>query len=231
MPSGALRIPTTSFWARAIAKSAVYAQYPFRRVAWHQTVVYEGVRLRCFAHPYNATWRNERAVEIPIARNFITNQPRGSRGLELGNVLAHYQPVTHTVVDKYEIAPGVINEDIVDYVAPLPFDWSISISTIEHVGFNEPVLDTTKSAAAIGRLRSLLSPGGRLLVTAPRGFNPGLDACVTDGSLGPARESFFVRSATGWESVPRKVALAAAPPPAHPRVSMLWVAEFPSAPV
>src|SRR5579872_7186960 len=64
-----------------------------------------------FWHRYNATWRNERAVEIPIAREFIA-QSRGGNVLEVGNVLSHYGPVQHDVLDKYEKAEGVINEDV-----------------------------------------------------------------------------------------------------------------------
>jgi hypothetical protein len=35
--------------------------------------------------------------------------------LEIGNVTSHSYPVTHDVLDKYEIADGVVNEDVTDY--------------------------------------------------------------------------------------------------------------------
>lgn len=41
-----------------------------------------------FIHPYNMTWRNERAVEIAICKEFVAHQ--NGRGMEFGNVLAHY---------------------------------------------------------------------------------------------------------------------------------------------
>jgi hypothetical protein len=55
---------------RVIDKTLVYAHYPARTLT-RRTFPYRGVELRYFAHPYNATWRNERAIEIPIARHFI----------------------------------------------------------------------------------------------------------------------------------------------------------------
>ena len=54
-----------------------------------------------FVHPYNRTWANERAVEIPVVRSFL-EESQGKRVLEVGNVLSHYGPVTHQVLDKYE---------------------------------------------------------------------------------------------------------------------------------
>ena len=56
---------------------------------------------------------NERAVEIGLARSFLSG--RASEILEVGNVLANFMALPHDVVDKYEVAPGVINEDIISY--------------------------------------------------------------------------------------------------------------------
>src|SRR4051794_26733764 len=63
--------------------------------------------------PYNATWRNERTVEVTLLRDALQRH-RGGRVLELGNVMAHYGHVGHDVVDRYEAAPGVHNVDILD---------------------------------------------------------------------------------------------------------------------
>src|ERR687896_193842 len=60
-----------------------------------------GRRYRYFAHPYNATWRNERAVELSLAVALLEELSE-ARVLEVGNVLAHYGYGGHDVVDKYE---------------------------------------------------------------------------------------------------------------------------------
>ncbi len=62
----------------------------------------------------NMVWRNERAVEIPLALSEIHSCQKGNI-LEVGNVLSQYFPFKHDIVDKYEKAEGVINEDIVNF--------------------------------------------------------------------------------------------------------------------
>src|SRR4051794_2520782 len=66
---------------------------------------HDGATLPYLRHPYHYTWLNERAVEVPLAESVLTAAAPSARVLEIGNVLAHYRPVTHTVVDKYEQAP------------------------------------------------------------------------------------------------------------------------------
>lgn len=63
---------------------------------------------------YNKAWKNERAIEIPLFKQILGNTQNESI-LEVGNVLQHYGQVNHTIVDKYEQAPGVINEDILSF--------------------------------------------------------------------------------------------------------------------
>src|SRR3990167_2732239 len=89
-----------------------------------------------FCHPYNTTLANERIVEVPIIwREVQRYQPQ--RVLEIGNVLHHYFPIKHWVVDKYEKAPGVINRDVVEFYPRQRFDLIVAISTLEHVGWDE----------------------------------------------------------------------------------------------
>jgi len=63
-----------------------------------------------FHNRYNFTWADERTVEVPIVWD-IVRAHRGKRILEVGNVLSHYFPVKHAVLDKYEKFKGVMNED------------------------------------------------------------------------------------------------------------------------
>jgi hypothetical protein len=166
---------------------------------------HEGVDLPYLRHPYNYTWLNERAVEVPLALAALTRWGAApARVLEIGNVLAHYQPVAHTVVDKYERGDGVHNVDVVDLDLPGPFDLILAVSTLEHVGLDEEVLDPGKPARAIAGLASLLAPGGRLWVTVPVGYNDVLDRQLREGELGFTRLTALRRTGPDnrWEQVP-----------------------------
>ncbi len=129
-------------------------------------------------HKYNATWRTERAVEVPIIRSWMA-QFQGKKILEVGNVLSHYGATQHNVVDKYEVARGVINKDIVDFQPTERYDLIVSISTLEHVGYDETPKDTEKVLRAFDNLRNLLAAKGTLVVTLPIGYNPNLDLLLS----------------------------------------------------
>lgn len=120
------------------------------------------------------TWRTERAVEVAVA---MAVAQRGGNMLEVGNVLHQYGATGHVVVDKYEVAPGVLNEDVVDYDGG-PFDTIVSVSTLEHVGYDESSRDPSKGAQSVTALRRLLKPGGQLVVTVPVGYNRDFDDFV-----------------------------------------------------
>ena len=184
------------------------------------TFAHDGIERHYQRSAYNYTWLNERAVEIPLATAQLDAAVGAMGGtsatplrvLEVGNVLAHYLParddVRHTVVDKYEHAPGVLNLDVVDVAAAPelrpPFDLVLAVSTLEHVGFDEDVQDPDKPARAVARLASALAPGGRLWCTFPVGYNPALDAGLREGSLGFTRLTALRRTGRDnrWEQVP-----------------------------
>ena len=145
---------------------------------------FEGRPYEYFAHPYNETWRNERAVEIPIALGALDARG-GGRVLEVGNVLVHYGRSGHDVVDKYERASNrVVQADIVDFMPPVAYDLIVAISTLEHVGLDEDVKDPAKPRRAVEHMASLLAPGGELLVTIPLGYNAAVDSDLETGALG-----------------------------------------------
>lgn len=164
---------------------------------------WEGRDVPYFAHDYHYTWLNERAVEVPLALDVLGRRP-GASVLEIGNVLSHYVPVDHTVVDKYETAPGVLNQDVADLDLGRRFDLVLAISTLEHVGLDEDVLDEDKPVRAVQRLRDHVAPGGLLWVTHPVGYNPALDARFRDGTLGATRMRALLREPTRnvWREVP-----------------------------
>lgn len=81
--------------------------------------------------------------------------------LEVGDVLSHYFPIHHDVVDKYQVAPGVINQDIAEFIPPERYDLILSISTPEDVGWDETPREPDKLLRAIEHLRNrCLAPGG-----------------------------------------------------------------------
>ncbi|MCA1705961.1 MAG: hypothetical protein LC808_22950 [Actinobacteria bacterium] len=187
-----------------------------------QTFVIGGVEHTELIHLYNRTWRNERAVEIPLALAFLDQHP--GRVLEVGNVLANYRRSEHLVIDKYERSPGVINADVVDYQTPERFEAIVSVSTLEHVGWDEDVRDPRKIVRAIANLRSLLMPYGRMLVTCTLSYNPYLDALIAGNDLDSVREIFLVRANGKWTESDRATAVAQGVRPSG--CSALWVAEF-----
>ena len=142
---------------------------------------------------YNNSFLNERIVEIAIAEHFLAEGGAG-RLLEVGNVLSHYGHTGHTVVDKYESVPGVLNVDVVDFVPERPFDAVVAISTVEHVGWDEQPREPEKVFRAIEAIRNCVAAGGRLLVTIPIGYNQRLDAGLRSGEVKFPREGWLVRT-------------------------------------
>jgi len=145
-----------------------------------------------YYHSYNRTWMNERAVEISIIRTFVQRNPPQNI-LEVGNVLSHYFPTYHDVLDKYEIASGVINEDVVQFEANKKYDLIVSISTLEHVGWDENPKDSTKIIRAIENLKRCLAEKGTMVATLPVGYNQYLDTLLIEEKIKFTREFFLKR--------------------------------------
>ena len=154
--------------------------------------MFEGETYRYFCRWYNTTWLNERAVETPVVWKLV-NKQEGKNILEIGNVLSHYFPVKHDIVDKYENAKGVINQDVVEFQPNRKYDLIVSISTLEHVGWDEKPRDPTKILKAFERLQALLSQKGRMIVTLPIGFNSDLDNLLKFNKIRFTRQFCFRR--------------------------------------
>lgn len=185
-------------------------------VAWDKPLPY-------FVHRYNVTWLNERCIEIPLAQEFLRS--RSGHGLEFGNVLGHYGiRGDWVIVDKYEPDASVTNVDIVDFMPDRPFDYIIGISTIEHVGWDEPQRDQEKTLRAFDHLRSMLGPGGKMLLTAPLGYNSALDSAVLDARWATDRQACFVKNGHGgWRQEPTVRVVPWGPDDIWP--PSVWVAE------
>jgi SAM-dependent methyltransferase len=163
----------------------------------------EGTAYPYLFHRYKVTWLTERAVEVPVAQAVVDRYAE-RRVLEVGNVLSHYRPQSHVIVDKYERAPGVLNRDVLDLGDLGQFDLVVAISTLEHVGWDEHPRDPGKALEAIAALRALLAPRGVLLVTVPVGYNPTFDAAFRERRIELARCAALRRQAPGahWREVP-----------------------------
>jgi hypothetical protein len=160
-------------------------------------------------HPYKHTWLTERAVEVPVMQR-IVDRERG-RVLEVGNVLSHYRAQRHTVVDKYERAPGVLNLDVLDLGELGEFDLIVAISTLEHVGWDEEVRRPERALEALSALWSRLSARGRLVLSLPVGYNARFDEALRGGAV-PLNRAVALRRAGGgarWRQVPVEEAWSA----------------------
>jgi 2-polyprenyl-3-methyl-5-hydroxy-6-metoxy-1,4-benzoquinol methylase len=130
----------------------------------------------------------------------IIKKNHGKKILEIGNVLSHYYNFEHVIVDKYEIANGVINQDVVDFKSTEKYDLIVSISTLEHVGWDETPRDDMKIIRAIENLKSLVKPnGGMIVVTFPLGYNFALDKLLKDKAIQFTEQYYFVRISKGNE--------------------------------
>ena len=130
-----------------------------------------------FYHKYNHTWLNERIVELPIIIRFIKSN-RGKNILEVGNVLSHYMSFNHDIVDKYEKGKNVINKDILDFDNEKKYDLIVSVSTMEHIGYDENLKYPERLITAFRKLRSMLSKNGIIVVTLPVGYNEYMDGWI-----------------------------------------------------
>lgn len=188
---------TYDYTRKAAAESAArryfrYLKMAVTRCLRTKTFRFDGREYEYLYHPYNRTWKNERGVEIPIFRELLL-QHQGKRVLEVGNVLSHYFPIAHDVVDKYEVGPGVINKDIVEFLPQEKYDLIVSISTLEHVGWDEQPQDPPKLLQAIEHLRSAcLSPNGRLVASLPVGYNRYFDGLL-DSGRSPFTDQHFLK--------------------------------------
>lgn len=174
-----------------------------------RTFAFRGCDYRYLLHIYSDTWKNERTVEVPIIRD-IVERNHGKRILEVGNVLSHYWVVAHDVIDKYEMADGVMNVDVVDFEPKHKYDLIVSVSTLEHVGADEKPIympslspgaglvqhqprDAMKIARALENLKGCLAHGGMIAVTLPIGQNPEMDRLLAERVIAFSRLYFLRR--------------------------------------
>lgn len=177
-------------------------RFLYHKVFHKKTFQFNGVDYLYFFRKYNTTYLNERAVEVPIIVDFI-KKCQGKRILEIGNVLKHYFNFGFDIVDKYEKYPGVINVDIIDFNCPEKYDLIVSISTFEHIGYDENLrygasvdnsIQQNSVLKAIEKTKTLLKPGGVFVFTIPLGFNSFLDSRIENNEINMTELLFLRRT-------------------------------------
>ena len=159
-----------------------------------------------FYHIYNRTVASERIVEIPIAKKILDDHI-GKEILEVGNVMPHYYKIEHDVLDKYEKARGVINEDVISFNPKKKYDLIMSVSTLEHVGFSYGEnKDTDKFLKGVNNLKKSLKPNGLLFATFPLYLTPGIDRLFKANKM-PFEEEYFMKRISylnEWRQISKK---------------------------
>ena len=153
-----------------------------RRLRGPHEFTFRGRQHRYFFHRRNRTWTNERCVEVPIIRQALDDAP-DARVLEIGRVLPQYFRTDHEVVDKYNRHGDVAKVDAVDFRSPTRYDLIVSISTLEHVGWDEVPKDPSRAIPAVANLLEHLTDDGMLVATIPLGYNPEFERMVEEGQL------------------------------------------------
>jgi hypothetical protein len=165
----------------------------------NDTFEFQGTTYKYFFHAYCTTWRNERTVAVPIIWNLVRRfEEQNKEILEVGNVLSYYYKVSHDILDKYEIMDGVINEDVVDFKPSKQYDLIVSIVTLELVGWSETSKEPAKIIRAFENLKSLLSPGGQLIVVMGLGLNDQFDRSLENKEIEFTGQS-FMKHLKGYE--------------------------------
>lgn len=191
-----------------VARSKPLATPLVKKFIKPQVFEYRSSSLTQEFHAHNATWSNERALELAVA-DFELSSAGNAMKLEIGSVLTHYSIGTshpRTVIDKYEPKDGVINQDIFDFVPESRFEFAVSLSTFEHIGIDEhdAGYEPERALAAVDHVvTKVLAKGGRLILTVPVGYNDALDraAFAEHKVLKPVAAYLRLDRRNRWQSV------------------------------
>lgn len=193
-----LKVPSGISYVMSIEGFVCLLSFIFcRKIKGQRSFLVHGKAYRYYDS--KLTWYNERSVEIPfILEEVKMNEHKNI--LEIGNVLSHHIYFKHDIIDKYEIAYGVTNSDVADFKSDKKYELIVSISTLEHVGWDEKIRDDLK---VIRALENLKNHGKRIVVTLPLGYNPSLDTLLRKGTITFSERRCLIRVSRGnsWKEV------------------------------
>ena len=139
--------------------------------------------LEYFHHSYNNTSRNERTIEVPLARKFL--ELVNNNCIEIGCVLPYYGYDKHKVIDLYDEHPKAENIDALTY--NYKGKNCLSISTIEHFGesYNDPqnIGKYFDKELAYKGLIKIIENANKYLISFPLGLNRNLEYSVQNSDL------------------------------------------------
>ncbi|MGE3062352.1 MAG: hypothetical protein AB7T10_01805 [bacterium] len=165
----------------------------YNKMKEHEKFIFKGGELYYFYHKYRSTWANERIVEIPIFKNLI-DKFTSNQILEVGNVLSHYYKTDYDILDKYERMENIIQKDILSYLPEKKYKLIISISTFEHIGWDENPRNPEKVKEVIEHIKKLLDKDGELVFSVPINYNPELDKMIFSGEIKLNSKIYLIRT-------------------------------------
>ena len=131
--------------------------------------------------PTSSFRSSERAIEVPLAVDFISHYIKDEPIVELGCVLPYYilKKSNHVVYDLTDRHPQNTKRDIRE-MGNADLQWNVvSISTIEHIALGEYGIKEG-GVSATDMLRLILFNARKYFVTFPLGHNAELDKYVLE---------------------------------------------------
>jgi hypothetical protein len=98
-------------------------------------------------------------------------------------MLSYVFPVNHDILDKYETAKNIINQDIADYNSGKKYDLIVSVLCLPCVGWDETPRDPSKIIRALTNMNNLLSSDGKIVVALGLGYNSDMDNYLKEGKI------------------------------------------------
>lgn len=143
--------------------------------------------------PINGFRSSERAIEVPLAIDFLSHIEVVEPVVELGCVLPYYilKKANHVTYDLADSHPENIKKDIRRLSDDELKGCVIAISTLEHIGTGEYSIEAGDVSAA-DVLSRILANAARYFITFPLGCNPSLDGFVASAT--GLNEKYVTRS-------------------------------------